>query len=43
MTYVDKNEAHSGFCTEYVHYRTKKLMRISDYGYKCWYFGARSK
>lgn len=26
------------FCTEYVHYWTKKLMRASDYGYKCWRF-----
>lgn len=26
------------YCTEYVHHWTKKLMRASDYGYKCWHF-----
>lgn len=29
----------SGYCTEYVHYRTRKLMRAKDYGYKAWPFG----
>ncbi len=26
------------FCTEYTHYRTHKLMRAKDYGYKAWPF-----
>lgn len=26
------------FCTEYRHWRTGKLMRASDYGYKAWPF-----
>jgi hypothetical protein len=28
-----------GFCTEYRHYRTGKLMKASDYGYLAWPFG----
>ena len=31
------------FVTEYIHYRTKKLMRASDYGYKAWPFGKRRR
>lgn len=31
------------FCTEYIHYRTGKLMRAADYGYEAWYFGPRKK
>jgi hypothetical protein len=27
------------FVTEYRHYRTGKLMRARDYGYKAWPFG----
>ena len=30
------------FVTEYVHYRTGKLMRAVDYGYKAWPFGRRA-
>ncbi|MES0492078.1 MAG: hypothetical protein ABUK01_18970 [Leptospirales bacterium] len=30
-----------GFITEYTHYRTKKLMRAKDYGYKAWPFGRK--
>jgi hypothetical protein len=29
------------FVTEYWHYRTKKLMRAKDYGYKAWPFGRK--
>jgi hypothetical protein len=29
----------SGYCTEYRHYKTGKLMRAKDYGYKAWPFG----
>ncbi len=28
-----------GFCTQYVHYLTGKLMIASEYGYKAWPFG----
>jgi hypothetical protein len=28
-----------GFVTEYRHYRTGKLMRAKDFGYKAWPFG----
>lgn len=31
------------FVTEYVHWRTKKLMRACDYGYKAWPFGKGRK
>jgi hypothetical protein len=31
------------FVTEYVHWRTKKMMRASDYGYKAWPFGKKRK
>ena len=31
------------FITEFVHWRTKKLMRASDYGYRAWPFGSGSK
>ena len=27
------------FVTEFVHWRTKKVMRASDYGYKAWPVG----
>jgi hypothetical protein len=30
------------FVPEYVHYRTGKIMRATDYGYKAWYFGSKS-
>lgn len=43
MVYVPEEEMHDIFCTEYIHYRTKKLMRASDYGYKYWHFRARNK
>ncbi len=29
------------FITEYVHYRTRKLMRARDYGYRAWPIGAK--
>lgn len=29
------------FVTEYVHYRTGKLMRARDYGYVAWPLGRR--
>jgi len=32
-----------GFVTEYRHYRSKKLMRARDYGYKAWPFGNNKK
>ncbi|HEY0323270.1 MAG TPA: hypothetical protein VGC66_20100 [Pyrinomonadaceae bacterium] len=38
-----KREGELGFVTEYVHYRTGKLMRARDYGYKAWPFGNRNK
>ena len=38
-----KREGEPGFVTEYVHYRTRKLMRARDYGYKAWPFGNRQK
>ena len=31
------------FVTAYIHWRTKKLMRASDYGYKAWPFGKGRK
>jgi hypothetical protein len=31
------------FVTEFRHYRTKKLMRAKDYGYKAWPIPARKK
>ena len=31
------------FVTEYRHYRTGKLMRVSDYGYKAWPFAPAKK
>jgi hypothetical protein len=31
------------FVTEYVHWRSKKLMRASDYGYRAWPFGKGRK
>lgn len=31
------------FCTEYRHYRTGKIMRASDYGYKYWRFPIRKR
>lgn len=27
------------FCTSYRHYRTGKVMKASEYGYKAWHFG----
>lgn len=33
----------SGYVTVYRHYRTGKLMRAKDYGYKAWPFGPKSK
>lgn len=30
-----------GFVTWYRHYRTGKIMRAEDYGYKAWPFGRR--
>lgn len=36
-----KNE--HGFVTEYRHYRTGKLMRAADFGYKAWPFGPSSR
>ena len=36
-----KREGEPAFVTEYVHYRTRKLMRARDYGYKAWPFGNR--
>lgn len=27
------------FVTEYVHYRTKKLMKAEEYGYRAWPLG----
>lgn len=38
-----KRGGESGFVTEYVHYRTRKLMKAKDYGYKAWPFGNRPK
>ena len=29
------------FITEYVHWRTKKVMKAADYGYKAWPFGKK--
>lgn len=26
------------YCTEYRHHWTGRIMRASDYGYKCWHF-----
>lgn len=43
MVYIPKDEMQKIFCTEYVHYRTKKLMRASDYGHKAWYFLIKKK
>ena len=31
----------NGYCTEYIHYKTGKLMKASDYGYKCWIFSKK--
>lgn len=31
------------FCKEYVHYKTGKLMKASDYGYSHWCFLAKKK
>jgi hypothetical protein len=33
----------SGFVTEYVHWRSKKLMKASDYGYRAWPLGKKRK
>jgi hypothetical protein len=38
-----KRDGEPPFVTEYVHYRTRKLMKASDYGYKAWPFGNRRK
>lgn len=34
-----RRRGRKGFCTQYRHYWTGKLMRASDYGYKAWPFG----
>jgi hypothetical protein len=39
----DKSGGDPPFVTEYVHYRTKKLMRAVDYGYRAWPFGAKAR
>ena len=36
-----KNE--HGFVTEFKHWRSGKVMRAADYGYKAWPFGPSSK
>lgn len=36
-------QSDKGFVTTYTHYRTKKLMRASDYGYRAWPFGGGKK
>lgn len=33
----------SGFVTQFVHYRSKKVMKASDYGYKAWPLGKKRK
>lgn len=38
---ADSAEKGTLFVTEYVHYRTGKLMRAKDYGYKAWPFGRK--
>lgn len=38
-----KTGESGGFVTEYRHYRTGKLMRAKDYGYKAWPFGNNGK
>jgi len=36
-------DTYPDFVSEYVHYRTGKLMRARDYGYVSWPFGRRKK
>jgi hypothetical protein len=31
------------FVTEYIHYRTRKVMKAQDYGYKAWPLGGSRK
>ena len=38
---AQKNE--HGFVTEFKHWRSGKVMRAADYGYKAWPFGPSSK
>jgi hypothetical protein len=32
-----------GFVTEYIHWRSKKVMKASDYGYKAWPLGPKKR
>ena len=43
MVYIPKEKMQEIFCTKYIHYRTKKLMIASDYGYKAWHFLSKRK
>lgn len=35
---LKKPRETNGFCKQYVHYRTGKLMIAEEYGYKAWPF-----
>jgi hypothetical protein len=40
---LDKSGDSCRFLTEYTHYRTKKVMRAKDYGYKAWPIRCKAK
>lgn len=39
----DEPGGDTAWVTEYTHYRTGKVMRASDYGYKAWPIKRKSK